>query len=138
MRHPKKCRSFESLKKCKLLNCAYLHVDSESSQKTEELIKVVNKIKYVIRQISQNIKEQNIRKIEKLETNVIALRDDIKMMSEHLHSSEMLIRQLNKNYKKNIYSPKDKETDDIKCDICNFKCKNVITLSKHKNTKHKM
>ena len=114
MRHPKKCRSFECIRKCKFYNYAYLYADSESSKKTEELIKVVNEIKYEIRQIAQNIKEGSIRKIEQLETNFIELREDIKKMSEHLHSSEMLILQLYKNYKNNIHSPMVKETDDIK------------------------
>ena len=90
-------------------------------KKTEELIKVVYELKYDIRKKAQDVNKENIVKIDKLEMDIIELKEDNKMMAKHLRMLGLLLIQLNNNDKKVIINYID--TDDVKCDLCNYKCK---------------
>ena len=87
--------------------------------------------------MAEKFKEGKITKIEKLESDVKALKDDVKKMAETLRNSKMLLLQLTKKEAKSPTSPKEKKTDIFNCDICGYKCENIITFNKHTNTKHK-
>ena len=63
--------SFKSLDKYRFVNCAYLHVDSEANQQTDMLVKVVNELKYKIKQIDQTVRDGNNLKIDKLGTDFL-------------------------------------------------------------------
>ena len=139
MRHPKKCKSFESLCNCRFVNWVLLHVESEANKKTEMLVKVVNDLKYKIKQIAQTLKDGNNLVIDRLEMEVKELKDEVRKMAENLRNSEMLWVHLNERDKKNVYSLKEKEkgASSVGRVTLNVKTKSCSTNTQTLNTMNK-
>ena len=129
-RHPKICRNFTKDRKCRHRdNCAYLHIENVNQQtKLNEhmtllmlkherdisaLIEEVNSLKSLVQSMSIQL---DVTKEKEVISEDFADKDNDKVQEgpEKVSSSE----------------------PEYKCDLCNFKSEKLITLNKHKNTKH--
>ena len=54
------------------------------------LVKVVNDLKYKIKQIAQTLKDGNNLVIDRLEMEVKELKDEVRKMAENIINSEIL------------------------------------------------
>ena len=161
LRHPKTCKAFEDLCKCKFVNCAYRHINNRTNTKIEGLENAVLELRLEIVKLGNNIIEDCSQKIGFLDRDIKALRYDINQLSKNIKSTELLLNKLNeketwespdinkkpvtmkittarKETMKNIIDANSGESQkhDFQCHQCDFVCLKNETLMKHINTKH--
>ena len=67
MQNPKKCQPFEFYSKCKINDCAYLHINDVVNHKVDTLEKKVKDLKEEFLKLTENKNSRNNVKIEILE-----------------------------------------------------------------------
>ena len=141
MRHPRQCRSFKKLGKCKFSSCAYLHVP-DKLDKLDKLEKEVVELKETVIKLSKSC---NQLKLELSQSKCVNDKDknmneDIEQLKESVKQLALSCQQKNVNNKLEV-SKKTKTKDARKakgfnCNKCDYECLNEITLKKHTHTKH--
>ena len=164
-RHPKECRQFKIKRYCTYNEkCAYKHTDITNQTYEDDRIKLVlevmkkheNTINIVVEEIL-NIKSKIVK--DELESTVRILSQEIRLLQVENKSMIYRLSQLEEEPEakdeseeesddddsseddfdiKQALSHKNKQAVPFKCNMCDYKCENAITLSKHKNTKHNM
>ena len=140
MRHPRQCRSFNKLGKCKFSNCAYLHVPDENSNKLDKLEKEVVELRETVIKLSKSCDQLKLELSQcKCDKNK-KMNEDIEQLKESVKQLAKACQQKTVNNKLEV-SKKTKTKDARKakgfhCNKCDYECINEMTLKKHTNTKH--
>ena len=95
LRHPKTCKAFEDLGKCKFVNCAYRHINNRKNTKIEGLENAVLELRLEIVKLGNNIKEDCSQKIGILDRDIKALRYDINQLIKNIKSTDLLLNKFN-------------------------------------------
>ena len=138
-RHPKTCRYFRDLGRCKFNeSCAFKHIESEttSSKRFEILEKKVEEDKKIIDQLT--LTQKRIEKdLKERDKEIRKLNETLKKLLEKTETNDSI----------NVLEKEENEFDDlestfinpfnkIKCDLCDFKAKDERGLKIHERRKH--
>ena len=153
MRHPRKCRTYHQLGKCKFNECAYFHSPDENTAKLEKLEKDVVEVKEIVGQLSKSCEElhkelanvsnktNSIDNIEKAKSTDDDASHPVNCPSkkECCEIKHAKTTKLNRKHKvtKKIKTKKTGTNELYECNQCGYSCSKEITLNKHTNTKHK-
>ena len=149
IRHPRNCKTFLQLAKCKFTQCAYFHSPDESIIKVEKLEREVDELKEVVGQLSKSFKElheelenmniakrklNNYDKAKSTKDDVSQPKESNKIKNTYTNTTELKTRK--NKVTKNTKTKGTRKGMIYKCEKCDHSCAKGITLKKHTNAKH--
>ena len=147
MQHPRNCKTFLQLAKCKFIQCAYFHSPDKTLIKVEKLEREVAELKEVVGQLSKSFKElhKELKNINNAKSNLNnddkakSAKDDVPQPKESnkIKNANTNATELKKRKNKVTKKTETKGKGMIyKCEKCDCSCAKEIILKKYTNTKH--
>ena len=133
LRHPKLCKFYAQTGKCKFNeDCAFAHEDSEVVKRLVKLESEMENFKSNFMILETKKADANVNSknsvLDILESEVALLKREMVAINNSLNEQYHMLEALEAS----ISVP----NTELKCDVCEYKCKKENTLVKHMNSKY--